>query len=107
MMEDKKMAALAEVKEILLTRQEEQELTAEQKLALEHCQKFSRLEAKKAKKLVKELGGLEFLTEQNVVKIADIMPTHADDVRVIFAKERANLEKKDIEKILSIVEKYL
>ena len=106
-MEDKKMASLAEVKEILLERQEGQELTAEQKLALEHSQKFSRLDPKKAKKLVRELGELEFLTEQNAVKIIDIMPTHPDDVRVIFAKERANLEKKDIEKILSIVEKYL
>ena len=106
-MEDKKIATLAEVKEILLERQEEQELTAEQKLALEHCQKFSRLEAKKVKKLLKELGELGFVTEANAVKIVDIMPTHADDVRVIFAKERANLEKKDIEKILSVVEKYL
>jgi DNA-directed RNA polymerase subunit F len=107
LMEDKKIATLAEVKEILLGRQEEQELTAEQKLALEHCQKFSRLEPKKAKKLLKELGELGFVTEPNAVKIADVMPTHADDVRVIFAKERANLEKKDIEKILSVVEKYL
>jgi DNA-directed RNA polymerase subunit F len=106
-MEDKKMATLAEVKEILLERQEEQELTAEQKLALEHCQKFSRLDAKKAKKLLKELGELGFVTEPNAVKIVDVMPSHPDDVRVIFAKERASLEKKDIEKILSVVEKYL
>lgn len=106
-MEDKKMATLAEVKEILLERQDEEELTAEQKLALEHCQKFSRLDAKKVKKLLKELGELGFVTEPNAVKIVDIMPNHADDVRAIFAKERANLEKKDIEKILSVVEKYL
>jgi DNA-directed RNA polymerase subunit F len=106
-MEDKKIATLAEVKEILLGRQEEQELTAEQKLALEHCQKFSRLEAKKVKKLLKELGELGFVTEPNAVKIVDVMPSHPDDVRVIFAKERASLEKKDIEKILSVVEKYL
>lgn len=107
MMEDKKIAALAEVKEILLERQEAQELTPEQKLATEHCQKFARLDAKKTKKLVKELLALGFVTEANAVKIADITPQHADDVRVIFAKERANLEKKDIEKILSVVEKYL
>lgn len=106
-MEDKKIAALADVLEVLTERQDEQELSAEQKLALEHCQKFSRLDSKKVKKLLKELGELGFITEPNAVKIADIMPTHADDVRVIFAKERANLEKKDIEKILSIVEKYL
>ena len=106
-MEDKKIAALADVLGILTERQDEQELTSEQKLALEHCQKFSRLESKKVKKLLKEIGELGFVTEPNAVKIADIMPTHPDDVRVIFAKERANLEKKDVEKILSIVEKYL
>ncbi|UCE45027.1 MAG: RNA polymerase [Methanobacteriota archaeon] len=106
-MEDKKIAALADVLEILTERQDEQELTSEQKLALEHCQKFSRLESKKVKKLLKEIGELGFVTEPNAVKIVDIMPTHPDDVRVIFAKERANLEKKDVEKILSIVEKYL
>ena len=106
-MENKKVAPLAEVNEILLARQEEQELTAEQKLALEHCQNFSKLEHKKAKKLMKELGALEFVTESNAVKLTDVMPTHADDVRVIFAKERANLEKKDVEKILSVVGKYL
>jgi DNA-directed RNA polymerase subunit F len=106
-MEDKKIATLAEVKETLLERQEEGELTAEQKLALEHCQKFARIDTKKAKKLVKELVELGFVSEVNAVKIADIMPDHADDVRAMFAKERANLDKKDIEKILSVVEKYL
>jgi len=35
------------------------------------------------------------------------MPSNADDVRLIFSKERASVEKKDIEKILSVVEKYL
>lgn len=101
------MATLAEVKEILLERQEKGELTAEQKLALEHCQKFARLDAKKAKKLVKELTQLGFVSEMNAVKIVDVMPDHPDDVRALFAKERANLDKKDVEKILSVVEKYL
>lgn len=106
-MEDKKMATLAEVKEILLERQEKGVLTPEQKLALEHCQKFARLDAKKAKKLVKELTELGFVSELNAVKIVDMMPDHPDDVRALFAKERANLDKKDVEKILSVVEKYL
>jgi DNA-directed RNA polymerase subunit F len=106
-MEDKKVATLAEVKELLLERQGEGELTAEQKLALEHCQRFVRTEGKKARKLVKELTELGFVSEINAVKIADIMPSHADDIRAIFAKERATVEKKDVEKILSVVEKYL
>jgi DNA-directed RNA polymerase subunit F len=106
-MEDKKMVTLAEVKEILQERQNEGELTPEQKLALEHVQRFARIDAKKARKLVKELMELGYVSEVNAVKIADVMPTHADDVRLIFSKERASVEKKDIEKILSIVNKYL
>ncbi len=106
-MEDKKVVTLAEVNEILLERQKDGELTAEQKLSLEHAQKFSRIDPKKAKKLVKELTELGFVSEINAVKIADIMPSSADDVRLIFSKERASVEKKDIEKILSVVQKYL
>jgi DNA-directed RNA polymerase subunit F len=106
-MEDKKFLTLAEVKDIITERQEEGELTAEQKLALEHVQKFSRVDSKKAKKLVKELLELGFVSEINAVKIADLMPATADDVRLIFSKERASVDKKDIEKVLSIVEKYL
>ena len=106
-MEDKKMVTLAEVKDILSERQKDGELTAEQKLALDHAQKFSRVDSKKAKKLVKELTELGFVSEVNAVKIADILPSTADDVRLIFSKERASVEKKDIEKVLSVVEKYL
>jgi len=106
-MEDKKVVTLAEVNEILLERQKDGELTAEQKLSLEHAQKFARIDPKKAKKLVKELTELGFVSELNAVKIADIMPSSADDVRLIFSKERASVEKKDIEKILSVVQKYL
>ncbi|MGQ9587704.1 MAG: RNA polymerase Rpb4 family protein [Thermoplasmata archaeon] len=106
-MEDKKVVSLAEVKDMLAERQVETELTQEQKLSLEHAQKFSRLDSKKARKLIKELTELGFVSEINAVKIADIMPSHPDDVRLIFSKERASVEKKDIEKVLSIVEKYL
>ncbi len=106
-MDDKKFLTLAEVKDIISERQGEGDPTAEQKLALEHSQKFARVDTKKAKKLVKELLELGFVSEANAVKIADIMPTHADDVRLIFSKERASVEKKDIEKILSVVQKYI
>ena len=101
------MVTLAEVKDILTDRQNDGELTAEQKLALEHVQRFARNDSKKARKLVKELMELGYVSEVNAVKIADVMPTHADDVRLIFSKERASVEKKDIEKILSVVNKYL
>ena len=106
-MEDKKVVTLAEVKEILDERQKDGELSPVQMLSLEHAWMFCRVDSKKAKKLVKELIELGFVSEINAVKIADIMPSNADDVRLIFSKERASVEKKDIEKILSVVEKYL
>ncbi len=106
-MEDKKILSLAEVRDTIVERQNDGELSAEQKMALEHSQKFARIDAKKARKLVKDLLELGFVSEVNAIKIADIMPTHADDVRLIFSKERASVEKKDIEKILSVVQKYL
>jgi DNA-directed RNA polymerase subunit F len=106
-MEERKVATLAEVKDILAERQEERELTPEQTLALEHCKRFARIDSKKVKKLMKELSELGVVSDANAAKICDLMPTHPDDVRVIFAKERTNLDKKDVEKILSIVQKYL
>jgi len=98
---------LAEVKEILEEEAKKRELTTEQKYALDHSQRFARIDSKKSKKLVKELlQEVEILSEPIAVKLADTMPREPEDVRIIFAKERANIQKKDIEKILGIVEKY-
>ena len=98
---------LAEVKAILEEEAGQRELSTEQKYALEHAQRFSRLDDKKAKKLIGELiEGVEGLSEVLAVKMADIMPVDAEDIRVMFAKERSQPQKKDIEKILGIIEKY-
>lgn len=98
---------LAEVKEILEKEAKNRELSTEQKYALEHVQRFARIDSKKAVKLMKELmDEVDVLTEPVAVKLADLMPTDPEDVRIVFAKERVNIQKKDIEKILGIVEKY-
>jgi len=98
---------LAEVKAILEEESGQRELSTEQKYALEHSQRFSRLDDKKSKKLVNELiGEIENLAEPIAMKIADIMPKDAEDIKIIFAKERAQIQKKDAEKILGIIEKY-
>jgi len=55
---------------------------------------------------VKELMEVPMMSPFNAVKIADLMPTHMDDVRAIFAKERFALSKEDAEKVLEIVGKY-
>ena len=99
--------AIVEVKSMLEKEQESRELTYEQNLALQHVQTFVKITPTKAKKLYKELVDLEFMSEENAMKIVDIMPEEAEDVRAVFAKERFTLEEGDADKILSIVEQYL
>jgi DNA-directed RNA polymerase subunit F len=98
---------LSEVKHLLDDASKMRELNPNQKLALDHAHKVARLEPDKAKALKNELSGLGFISEPLCVKIADLLPTHSEDVRVLFSKERMVLEKKNIEQILSTVEKYL
>lgn len=102
-----KLISLPEVKEILERENEKRPLAYEQRLALEHAQQFAKLKVEDARKLTKELKKLERVNDVNAYKIADILPIHIDDLTAIFAKERFNLEKEEIEQILNIVAKYL
>jgi DNA-directed RNA polymerase subunit F len=106
--EDKiKPVSLSEVKNILSkVSKDRKELLYEQKIALEHAQKFAKMPVKKTNDLIKELSALEFLQEIHVYKIADILPKNEEDIKTIFAKERTNLGENEIKKILDIVGKH-
>jgi len=102
-----KPVSLAEVKNILKkVSKEREELLYEQKIALEHAQKFAQLTVKKTEDMIKELKGLDFLREIHAYKIADILPKTDDDVKTILAKERITVGDKEIKSILEIVNKY-
>ncbi len=104
---EEKPIPLAEVKEILEKRAEStEELIYEQKVTLDYVRKFVKIDKEKAYKMIEELLKLEKVTLPIAVKIADLLPEDADDLRVIFAKERFTLTQEDIDKILSIVSKY-
>ena len=110
MMEEGRLVTLAEVKELLEEAERARgELSYEQKLALEHARSFAiRLTAAQSRELVERVRkASDKVSEGHAVKIADLLPTHADDVRVIFAKERFQLEKDEIDKILETVQAYL
>ncbi|HKZ99365.1 MAG TPA: RNA polymerase Rpb4 family protein [Thermoplasmata archaeon] len=100
--------SLAEIKDLLekekVTRGE---LSQEQQYALSHATTFARVDPAKLPAVVKELMEIPMMSPMNAVKLADLMPTHLDDVRAIFAKERFSLSKEDAEKVLEIVGKYL
>jgi DNA-directed RNA polymerase subunit F len=102
-----KIVSLAEVKNILKKiSKERKELLYEQKIALEHAEKFAKLSAKQTKDLIIELMKLDHVEELQAYKIADILPSTEDDIRAIFAKERYTPNDKEIKNILEIVKKH-
>jgi DNA-directed RNA polymerase subunit F len=102
-----KIISLAEAKNILKKiSKERKELNYEQKIALEHAEKFARLSAKQTKDLIAELVKLDHVEEIHAYKIADILPNTEDDVKAIFAKERYTPNEKEIKNILEIIKKH-
>jgi len=105
--EDTQLVSLAEVKNILKkVEKERKELLYEQRIALDHAQKFAKLSLKNTKDLIKELLELDFMRDSYAYKIADLVPSTEDDIKTIFAKERITLNETQIKNILSIVETY-
>ena len=102
-----KIVSLAEVKNILKKiSKERKELLYEQRIALEHAEKFSKLSAKQTKDLITELLKQDHVEELHAYKIADIIPQTEDDVKAIFSKERYTPNDKEIKNILEIVKKH-
>ena len=105
--ESKKFVPISEVKNILKKIEtERKEITYEQRIALEHANKFTKIPNQKVKDLIKDLINLEFIDEIHVYKIVDLLPVNDEDIKTIFAKERINLDDEKIKKILDIVNKY-
>jgi len=86
---------------------EREELTREQKIALEHSEKVVQLPVSKTKKLIKELQTIEKLNKKQAHKIADLLPKDEEDIMAIFSKETFVPSKEDIKKILEIVREYI
>lgn len=106
-MSEERYVTLAEVKDMLEAQARDRELSPEQKISLDQANKNVKLSLDKAKKLVIELRGLGFVPEALAAKMADLLPANNDDVRVLFAKERSAIDKKQIEQIIKLVEQYL
>jgi DNA-directed RNA polymerase subunit F len=102
-----KFVSLAEVKSILKKiESERKELIYEQRIALEHAEKFSKLSVKQTKELIKDVKELGKIEDIHAYKIADILPMTIDDVKAIFAKERYTPNEAESKKIVEIIKKY-
>ena len=101
-----KPVTLAEVSEILGGRKKEGELGFEQQATLDHATKFSKLSKKKASEMLEELMKNDKIKPDFAVKIVDILPKNAVQLRLILTKGRYDLTSSEIEDVLKIVEKY-
>jgi len=101
-----KPVSMAEAKDILSSREKKKELSYEQKLALEHLNKFTKLSQEQAKKLLEELSGVLRMSQETMVQILNFLPKNADELRMIFSREKFSLKEDEINKILEIIKKY-
>ncbi len=93
---------LAEVKEILKAREKEGELGYEQKLALEHAEKFVKQSAKEAEKLVKKITENKKITYETAIMLVNIAQKYPETVKIIAAKDKIELTGEEIEEILKL-----
>lgn len=101
-----KPVTMAEAKEIVLKREKEGELGYEQKLAAEHLKKFTKLKPAEAKKFAEELNSILRMSPETLATIVNIKPQNADELRLIFAREKFSLKEDEVGKILETVKKY-
>ncbi len=102
----KRPVCLGEVKEILGKKEKEENKRIE--AIREYLNNFLKITPENATKLKEEIKNLNIIKidEEHIVKIVDIMPSDADDVRKIFFGTPIILTQDEIQKILEVVNKY-
>jgi len=116
-MSDKEFVDFATVRDLLLDARERRgELSYEQKVALFHAEWAAsenrggiKTDSAIFKQLVNSLAENEKLSKHPEVcaKIAELMPTRVEDVRVIIASKRIAMDTPEIEEIIDIVRKII
>jgi DNA-directed RNA polymerase subunit F len=101
-----KPVSMTEAKEVLSSREKRKELSYEQKLALEHLNKFTKLKSEEAKKLSEELSSVLRMSQETLVQILNFLPKNPDELRMIFSREKFSLKEDETNKILEIIKKY-
>ncbi|MFH0929221.1 MAG: RNA polymerase Rpb4 family protein [Candidatus Aenigmatarchaeota archaeon] len=104
---DIKPVGMPEAKVIMSSIEKDRELTYEQKLALEHLNKFTILAPAEAKKLLEEISGVLRMSDETKIQILNLLPKNPDELRMIFTRENFSLKENEIKKILEIIKKYL
>ncbi|GAA0529708.1 RNA polymerase Rpb4 family protein [Halorubrum ejinorense] len=109
---DEEYVTTSEAKEILVeiederAADEERDLRYELARAIEHVNRFAKLDADESRELVEELTELEQIDLPTAVKITDLLPEDRTELRSVFAQERYSLDGEELDEILDVVAKY-
>lgn len=94
------------VKEVLEEYSENNELTYEQNITLNHLSRFKRFSLEDSEEIIEKLENDFNLRPKVAVHIVDLVPQDLADLRLIFAKEPKQVDKEEMEKILELLEQY-
>lgn len=108
-LEDAEALSIPEVHDLLeRERANRGELSYEQTLSLEHAKAFDRLGSREdAEELREKLEDLDRVTEEQAIKIVDILPETEEELEAVFSEDRREFTDEDADTIISIVSDYL
>ena len=95
-----------DAKKVLEKKAKAKELGYEQKNALEHLRKFSKLTQKARDDMMAELDKIERLKDRQKVAVVDMLPKDDDELRMMFSNEVVTISDEDKKKIISLVKKF-
>lgn len=88
-----------------LSDEEEENLERRQRSALEHLKKHVTVEDEETfEELRDELKELDTFTDDQIIKVIDVLPQTEQEVRTLFSKERIKLDDSDIQQVLDFAE---
>lgn len=109
---DKKPITLTEVKEILTNKDDaglSEEVLKIFNKTLRYVTKFSKLSLKDAIELKEKIKNLNLnLSEEDIIKIVNILPKNPDEFRMLLSKEnKFQYTEEEIKKLLDCVVQYV
>ncbi len=103
---DEQDISAIEAKRILENRKKDGTMTHEQKMCMEYLEKSQKMTKKQVDDLTEELKKIDILKPRYIALILNIMPDNEEEVEMLFSKERTNLKKEEIKKIVDIVKEF-
>jgi DNA-directed RNA polymerase subunit F len=101
--------SMAEVKKNLADiKKRDGELNFRANKAEEYLNDFVHIKADEAQQLKKKLEGLKIsrLKEDQIIKIIDLLPDTADDLKIILYGYTLSLSKTDMEQVIDVIKGF-